>query len=164
MTSEANQVDEPIDDLVGEKNERLSGWAYLEPTNPGAAIEVRNRHDHLSTRSIWSSPLVLKPRSGIQTGRFIIWLLRREPLGKVLDALAAHMEPDMDMYSCSMAIDLMEACYKVALKTPVDDVSNLAIERCLLQKPPSILSPEIVCDLTDEEVQRIAAESSKFAA
>lgn len=30
-----------------------------------------------------------------------------------LDALTAHMEPDMDTYSCSMAIDLMEAYYKV---------------------------------------------------
>ncbi|KAK3935517.1 hypothetical protein QBC46DRAFT_346536 [Diplogelasinospora grovesii] len=81
-----------------------------------------------------------------------------------LDALTAHTEPDMDTYSCSMAIDMIEAYYKVALKTLVDDVSNLAIKRCLLQKLPSILSPEIVCDLTDEEVQRIAAESSDSAA
>ncbi|KAJ4286023.1 hypothetical protein N0V88_008138 [Collariella sp. IMI 366227] len=63
-----------------------------------------------------------------------------------------------------MATDMMEAYYKVALKTLVDDVSNLAIERSLLQKLPSILSPEIVCDLTDEKVQRIAAESTESAA
>ena len=43
-------------------------------------------------------------------------------------------------------------------------MSTLAIERCLLQKLPSILSPEIICNLTDEEVQRIAAESSESAA
>ena len=52
---------------------------------------------------------------------------------------------------------------KVALKTVVNVVSTLAIERCLIQKLPSILSPEIVCDLTDEVVERIAAESSESA-
>lgn len=31
----------------------------------------------------------------------------------LLDALAAHTEPDMDTYSCSMAADMMEAYYKV---------------------------------------------------
>jgi hypothetical protein len=43
-------------------------------------------------------------------------------------------------------------------------VSTLAIERCLIQKLPSILSSEIVCDLNDEEVERIAAETSESAA
>jgi hypothetical protein len=52
---------------------------------------------------------------------------------------------------------------KVTLKTVVDVISTLAIERYLIQKLPSILSSEIVCDLTDEEVERIAAESSESA-
>ena len=33
-----------------------------------------------------------------------------------LDALAAHAEPDMDTYSCTMAMDMMEAYYKVRLR------------------------------------------------
>ncbi|KAI1119764.1 P-loop containing nucleoside triphosphate hydrolase protein [Nemania abortiva] len=77
----------------------------------------------------------------------------------LLDALMSRTEPDMDKYSCSMAADMMEAYYKVALKTVIDEVSVLAIEKCLVQKLPQLLLPEIICDLTDEEVHLMAAES-----
>ncbi|KAK3294434.1 P-loop containing nucleoside triphosphate hydrolase protein [Chaetomium fimeti] len=82
----------------------------------------------------------------------------------LLNDLATNTEPDMDTYSCSMAVDTMEAYYKVALKSLVDSVSTLAVERCLLQKLSAILSPEIVCELTDDAVQRIAAESPESVA
>jgi hypothetical protein len=35
----------------------------------------------------------------------------------LLDDLATNIEPDMDTYSCSMAVDTMEAYYKVGLIT-----------------------------------------------
>ncbi|SPQ20272.1 d2ff7535-15ba-4b15-bbe1-66474a22c4e8 [Thermothielavioides terrestris] len=82
----------------------------------------------------------------------------------LLNALSEEMEPDMDTYSCSMATDMMEAYYKVALKTLIDSISTLAVERCLVQQLPGILSPEVVCDLADDEVQRIADESAESAA
>ncbi|CAJ2503469.1 Uu.00g108630.m01.CDS01 [Anthostomella pinea] len=65
----------------------------------------------------------------------------------------------MDKFSCSMAADVMEACYKVGFKKLIDDVSVLAIERCLIQKLPHLLSLEVIWDLSDAEVQCIAAES-----
>ncbi|TGJ87368.1 hypothetical protein E0Z10_g1408 [Xylaria hypoxylon] len=77
----------------------------------------------------------------------------------LLDSLVSNTEPDMDKYSCSMAIDMMEAYYKVTLKTVIDEVSVLAIEKCLIQKLPQLLSPDAICNLTDEEVHLIAAES-----
>ncbi|KAK3692330.1 P-loop containing nucleoside triphosphate hydrolase protein [Podospora appendiculata] len=82
----------------------------------------------------------------------------------LFDKLTIRMEPDMDTYSCSMAIDMMEAYYKVALKTVIDSVSTLAVERCLLQKLPGILNPEVVCELPDDIVSRIAAEGPESVA
>ncbi|KAI1325842.1 P-loop containing nucleoside triphosphate hydrolase protein [Xylariaceae sp. FL0255] len=77
----------------------------------------------------------------------------------LLDALVSNTEPDMEMYSCTMAIDMMEAYYKVAIKTLVDDISVLAIEKCLVQKLPHLFSPEVICNLTDGEIHTMAAES-----
>ncbi|KAK4150030.1 hypothetical protein C8A00DRAFT_46486 [Chaetomidium leptoderma] len=83
---------------------------------------------------------------------------------KLFDKLTVRMEPDMDTCSCSMAIDMMEAYYKVALETVIDSVSTLAVERCLLQKLPGILNPEVVCELPDDIVSRIAAEGPESVA
>ncbi|KAH9908514.1 P-loop containing nucleoside triphosphate hydrolase protein [Xylariomycetidae sp. FL2044] len=81
-----------------------------------------------------------------------------------LNELASLTEPNMDNYSCSMAVDMMEAYYKVAEKRFVDDVSVLAVEACLVQKLPHLLKPEIIYNLRDDEVQRLASESDTEAA
>ena len=49
------------------------------------------------------------------------------------------------------------------MKTFVDEVSTLAVELCLVQRLPSILSPEVICSLTDDEVRAIAGESDDIA-
>ncbi|KAK2628715.1 hypothetical protein QTJ16_001818 [Diplocarpon rosae] len=82
----------------------------------------------------------------------------------LLNTLTSFIEPDMEKFSCSMATDMMEAYYKVALKKLIDDVSILAIERCLIQKLPDLLSSDMILDLTDEDIQRIAGESIESVA
>ncbi|KAK7214780.1 hypothetical protein V2G26_002783 [Clonostachys chloroleuca] len=82
---------------------------------------------------------------------------------QLFSAISKATEPNMENYAVMLAVDTMEAYYKVALKKFVDDVSVLAIEQCLIQKLPSIFSSDVICDLTDEQVGMLAGESADMS-
>ena len=51
----------------------------------------------------------------------------------------------------------------MALKKFIDDVSVLAVEQCLVRRLPLVLSSDLICDLSDDDVQRLAVESPDIA-
>ncbi|KAM3538312.1 hypothetical protein ARSEF1564_008774 [Beauveria bassiana] len=69
----------------------------------------------------------------------------------------------MERYGSELAVDYMEAYYKLASKKFVHDISVLAVERCLINKLPSLFPSETILDLRDDEVAYIATESDTLA-
>lgn len=43
-----------------------------------------------------------------------------------------------------------------------NNVVTLGLENCLISDIPNILSPEVVCNLTDDELRRLAADSKQI--
>ncbi|KAI8948961.1 dynamin family protein [Xylaria longipes] len=85
-------------------------------------------------------------------------------LKSLVDQLSQRREPDDERFAASEAVDCMEAYYSVALKRIIDDVSIEVIERKLMASLPSILSPTVVFDMSDDLVSAIAGESHKSRA
>ncbi|KAH7324698.1 P-loop containing nucleoside triphosphate hydrolase protein [Stachybotrys elegans] len=82
---------------------------------------------------------------------------------QIVDLFLDGVEPDMDRYGASFIVDYMQAYYKVALARFIDDVSNIAIEGCLISKLPDLLTPNMIFDLDLEEVERLVGESPETA-
>ncbi|KAK0301796.1 hypothetical protein LTR01_009150 [Friedmanniomyces endolithicus] len=81
----------------------------------------------------------------------------------VLATLQKHVTVNMDEQACSEALDGLNAYYKVALKTFVDNVCRQVIERHLLSGLSGLLSPREVAGYADDELTRIAGERPDVA-
>ncbi|KAJ4382550.1 hypothetical protein N0V86_001770 [Didymella sp. IMI 355093] len=79
----------------------------------------------------------------------------------LLDGLMEHINPDMNRYACSEALDCMQAYYKVAFKRFVDDIAVQAVETNLIAKLGDILSPIRVPSLSSAMITSIAGESDE---
>ncbi|KAF2464907.1 dynamin family protein-like protein [Lindgomyces ingoldianus] len=74
-------------------------------------------------------------------------------------ALEASIQLDMDKFSSEEALDSCRAYYKDEMKFFINCVAKHVIERHLVETlPEKILSPLVVHQLTDKEIEFIAAE------
>ncbi|OAA52845.1 Dynamin, GTPase domain protein [Beauveria brongniartii RCEF 3172] len=67
--------------------------------------------------------------------------------------------PDGAFDTTERVIDMMQAYYKVSLRTFTDNVTNLAIEGCLIQNLDTIFTPVQVGGLSNERLEELASES-----
>ncbi|KAI1452846.1 P-loop containing nucleoside triphosphate hydrolase protein [Annulohypoxylon moriforme] len=82
-------------------------------------------------------------------------------LRELLRALKMETRPDVEEDSASLAADVAEAYYQIALKKFIDDISVDAIEACLIQRLPEVFCPDVIWDLSQEDVEQLGSEDDK---
>ncbi|KAG9240272.1 dynamin GTPase [Calycina marina] len=82
-------------------------------------------------------------------------------LDNLIGSLQTRMIVNMDDQACAESLSGLNAYYKVAMKTFVDNVCRQVVERHLLSTLPGIFDPTTVINFSDEEILRIASEPEK---
>ncbi|EXK25030.1 hypothetical protein FOMG_16408 [Fusarium oxysporum f. sp. melonis 26406] len=80
---------------------------------------------------------------------------------KFVSALQARITVNMDEQACNEAVTELNAYYKVAMKTFVDNVARQVIERHIISTLPTAFCPNNVSQMTDEVLLRIGSEPQK---
>ncbi|KAI9040408.1 putative dynamin GTPase [Aspergillus affinis] len=70
---------------------------------------------------------------------------------------------NMEERACSEAQTDLDAYYKVAMKTFVDNVCRQVIERHIVAKLPTVFSPVTVSGYSEEDLSHLAAESPQLS-
>ncbi|PGH11844.1 hypothetical protein AJ79_04641 [Helicocarpus griseus UAMH5409] len=76
-------------------------------------------------------------------------------------SLSMQREINMDDFACSELLDSMQAYYKVALKTFIDNVTTQVVERDLIGDLWTIFTPTDVGKMPAQLISEIAAESDE---
>ncbi|KAK2811599.1 hypothetical protein FQN50_001941 [Emmonsiellopsis sp. PD_5] len=76
-------------------------------------------------------------------------------------SLSTQSESDMDDFACAELLDCMQAFYKVAMKTFVDNVAIQVIERELICEIWTIFTPSDVATMPPDLISRIAGETEE---
>ncbi|KAF9892695.1 hypothetical protein FE257_001097 [Aspergillus nanangensis] len=83
-----------------------------------------------------------------------------DEISRLVTSLQNHgIIVDMDERACSEAQIDLDAYYKVAMKTFVDNVCRQVIERHILAKLPGAFNPMTVISYSDKDLRCLAAES-----
>lgn len=85
------------------------------------------------------------------------------PVNKPIVPRHQHMH-HITIHSVSSIVSTATDKKQVAIKTLVDDLSILAVEKCLLQELPHLFSPKTVISLDDLTTTDIAAETEESQA
>ncbi|KAH0493480.1 hypothetical protein TgHK011_000148 [Trichoderma gracile] len=90
-----------------------------------------------------------------------IFLDSHQKVKEFVEKLGSKIVVDMDQQACNEAITQLDAYYKVAMKTFIDNVARQVIERHILSPLPKAFCPTSVSLFSEEDLKRIASESEK---
>ncbi|SPO02545.1 related to Mx2 protein (GTPase protein) [Cephalotrichum gorgonifer] len=80
---------------------------------------------------------------------------------ELMDLMGEAFEPDMERFGSALAVDYMEAYYKVAVSRFIDDMGVLAIEDCLISKLSTLFRSTNVLNMSKEERSYLAGETAE---
>ncbi|KAI1057170.1 hypothetical protein LB507_001437 [Fusarium sp. FIESC RH6] len=85
-----------------------------------------------------------------------------ELLRPYLEGYALPLDLESDGAECGMdkALDIMQAHYERSRRTFVDNVTNYAVQGCLIRGLPGLFTPQKIGSLSDESLEEMAAEPS----
>ena len=92
------------------------------------------------------------------------WLQRKLHTGLGLETSGAPWQmtiSDDDPLACEQVFVRAQAFYQVAIETFIDNVTMIAVENCLISGLENVLSPGRIAEMTDDELDAIASESSE---
>ncbi|KAJ5719304.1 Dynamin family protein [Penicillium malachiteum] len=87
--------------------------------------------------------------------------ISQSQINNLVKSLQMTAEVNMVDQACSDALTALNAYYKVAMKTFVDNVCRQVIERHLLAPLPRVFNPTLISSYSDEYLVHLAAESPK---
>lgn len=158
-----NTVKQFLDDVLVHVADENVGEALLEeiidPEMDRILTKLKDKVAELHSPYARGSPKTLNPR-------FVRELESRrsqqaeKPPDQPDTVFGTTITEDADAYACRELLHLMQAYYTVALDVFVDNVSSLAVENCLMIALENLLSPLTVSEMSDEELEDIAFESS----
>ncbi|RGP81450.1 hypothetical protein FLONG3_595 [Fusarium longipes] len=85
-----------------------------------------------------------------------------ELLRPYLEGYALPLDLESDGAECGTdkVLDIVQAHYERSRRTFVENVTNFAVQGCLIRGLPGLLTPQKISSLSDERVEEIAAEPS----
>ncbi|TGO28756.1 hypothetical protein BPAE_0023g00210 [Botrytis paeoniae] len=133
----------------------------------------RDRHRHAITYNHYFTETVQKISDARNQKRLLEVLEKVFPLDEynqtrtgpgnlsTICSMVSGSIPDMDTRASIELLDHLEAFYKVAMKTFVDNVSVQVIEASIVDNLADVFNPLAVAQMTSELVSQIAAESQE---
>ncbi|KAM0217107.1 hypothetical protein ACHAPA_006021 [Fusarium lateritium] len=145
------KVDAQIDELL------VSATQHLITHNPRLTQDVQRTQQDRHKRKITSliNNMFGKTRFDGSDKKISI-----NPV-ELLKLAGESREADMERFGSALAVDYMQAYYKVAVDRFIDDVSVLAIENCLISRLSSLFRSGTVAEMSDEDLNLLAGETKE---
>lgn len=157
-----NIVKEFLDDVlmhVADENVRQALFEeIIDPEMDKILMKLQDKITELHSPYASRTPATLSPRF-IKELENLRSKQAENPLVQPVSLFQKRDTDDADWHACRELLLLMRAYYAIALDVFVDNVSNLAVENCLMNGLENLISPLIVSGMNDEELENIAFES-----